>query len=315
MRTKLQQLRIKHLTLLDGIGSLGSLHAVAAAMHMTQPALTNMLQEIEAIFGTPLFVRSKRGLAANSVGTALIWRARLILNELARADSEVTEILGGRIEITMGVTPMMMLEIIPSALAEIEKAMPNLRLTFVERNVPTLLGELAQGKIDIVLSSVPHDDSATHEKEAFEYLYLFDEELCVMVRNEHELASKKTIDWNELATAQWVLPVEGSLTRRSFSMAFIQRNLTPPEPKYTSSSFHSNARIVARTDCLMVAPSTVGRHYASIGLVKMLDLDFSKRNNPIAFILRKNRVRTEAEDKIISILLAQLEQQRELAQA
>lgn len=191
MRAKLQQLRIKHLTLLDGIGSLGSLHAVASAMHMTQPALTNMLQEIEAIFGAPLFVRSKRGLTANSVGTALIWRARLILNELARADSEVTEILGGRIEITMGVTPMMMLEIIPSALAEIEKAMPKLRLTFVERNVPTLLSELAQGKIDIVLSSVPHDDSAIHEKEAFEYLYLFDEELCVMVRNGHELASKK----------------------------------------------------------------------------------------------------------------------------
>lgn len=303
MDTKFLQLRIKHLALLDAIATSGSLHAAAKVLHLTQPALTNMLQEVESIFGAQLFVRNKKGLTANSVGSALIWRARLILNELSRAGGEVTEILNGRREITIGLTPMMMLEVVPKALGAINNSMPNLRIVFVERNVPTLLDELAQGKIDIVLGSLPYDASVVHEKAAFEYIRLFEEKLCVMARDGHALAQKKRVNWTDLTEAAWVLPTDGSLTRRNFNKGFIQHDISPPEPKYVSSSFHSNVRIISHTDCLMVAPLSVGKHYTSIGLVKVLNISFPKADNPISIILKKTRIRTETENKIISIFL------------
>lgn len=301
MQTKLLQLRIKHLALLDKIATAGSLHGAASSMHLSQPALSNMLQEIEAIFGTQLFIRTQKGLVANNVGEALIWRARLILNELTHANNEVAEILNGKIEIILGVTPMMMLEIIPRSLAVINDTIPNLKIVFIERNVPTLLNELALGKIDIVLSSLPHDASIVHEKEVFEYIHLFEEKLCVLARKEHMLASKKQVSWTDLTNAQWVLPVDSSLTRHNFCRAFILRNLTPPEPKYISSSFHSNVRIIGHTDCLMVAPLSVGKHYALIGMVKMLNINFPKEETSISIIRKKNRLQTEAEKTIISI--------------
>lgn len=299
-------MRIKHLALLDAIATSGSLHGAAKVMHLTQPALTSMLHEIESIFGTPLFVRTKKGLAANTVGTTLIGRARLILNELTRADNEVVQILNGKIEFTMGVTPMMMLEIVPRALHSINLIMPNLKLVFVERNVPILLEELAQGKIDMVLASFPFDSSYGHETDAFEYIRLFEEKLCVLVRHGHPLIAKKRVTWSDIAKAQWVLPVQSTLTWRNFSRAFIQRSMTPPEAKYVSSSFHSNIRLIAHTDCLMVAPLSVGKHYSGIGLVEVLDLPFPKAPNPVSIILKKNRVQNEPEKKIISIFLKQL---------
>ena len=306
MNSKLLQLRIKHLTLLDAIATSGSLHGAAKVMHLTQPALTSMLHEIESIFGTPLFVRTKKGLVANTVGTTLIGRARLILNELTRADNEVAQILNGKIEFTMGVTPMMMLEIVPRALHSINLAMPNLKLVFVERNVPILLEELAQGKIDMVLASFPFDASYVHDKDVFEYIRLFEEKLCVLVRQEHPLLKKKRVGWSDIVKAQWVLPVQSTLTWRNFSRAFIQRSMTPPEPKYVSSSFHSNIRVIAHTDCLMVAPLSVGMHYSAVGLVKVLDLPFPKAPNPVSIILKRNRVHNEPEKKIISVFLEQL---------
>ena len=316
MNSKLLQLRIKHLALLDAIASSGSLHGAAKVMHLTQPALTSMLHEIESIFGTPLFVRTKKGLAANTVGTTLIDRARLILNELTRADNEVVQILNGKIEFTLGVTPMMMLEIVPRALHTINLIMPNLKLIFVERNVPILLEELAQGKIDMVLASFPFDSASEHEKDVFESIRLFEEKLCVLVRNGHPLLAKTRINWSDIAKAQWVLPVQSTLTWRNFSRAFIQRSMTPPEPKYVSNSFHSNIRVIAHTDCLMVAPLSVGKHYSAIGLVKVLDIPFPKAPNPVSIILKKNRVRNEPEKKIISVFLEQLgiDDQMEAAQ-
>ena len=57
-------LRIRHLKLLEEAVALGSLHKAAAALHVSQPAASAMLQEIEGAFST-ISVRDAKGERMN----------------------------------------------------------------------------------------------------------------------------------------------------------------------------------------------------------------------------------------------------------
>src|SRR4051812_30062237 len=90
-----RRLRLRHLELLVALADAGTMRAAATRLHLSQPALSKMLGEIEKGFGTRLFERSPQGLAANGLGEAAIYRARIMLGELSRAQQEVDALRGG----------------------------------------------------------------------------------------------------------------------------------------------------------------------------------------------------------------------------
>ncbi|MET0858535.1 MAG: LysR family transcriptional regulator, partial [Telluria sp.] len=51
----------------------------AARLHMTQPPLSQTIQALEELLGTPLFLRSRRGVALTPAGAALLPEARRLL--------------------------------------------------------------------------------------------------------------------------------------------------------------------------------------------------------------------------------------------
>ena len=54
-------LRARHLSVFAAVARSGSMQRAAVEVHLTQPAVSKLIAELEAMFGTPLFVRSKRG--------------------------------------------------------------------------------------------------------------------------------------------------------------------------------------------------------------------------------------------------------------
>jgi DNA-binding transcriptional LysR family regulator len=64
------------------------------------------------------------------------------------------------------------------------------------------------------------------------------------------LASKKKLDFAELAKWQWILPDMQSTTRVGLMEAFLRRGMTPPIPAVESPSFFYSLSVVAQTDLL-----------------------------------------------------------------
>src|SRR3954468_1728330 len=99
------------------------MRAAATRLHLSQPALSKMLGEIEKGFGTRLFERSPQGLAANGLGEAAIYRARIMLGELSRAQQEVDALRGGATGVlrlgTLSVTVS-----VPRAITHLRKRIP-----------------------------------------------------------------------------------------------------------------------------------------------------------------------------------------------
>ena len=72
----------------------GSLGRAAAALNMTQPAVTRMLKRLEAGYGVPLFERTTRGVVPTVFGEALLPYAKLVVSEVANADDVIRQMRG-----------------------------------------------------------------------------------------------------------------------------------------------------------------------------------------------------------------------------
>src|SRR5688572_6541509 len=90
------RLRFRQLQFLVALDEHGSLHRVAEQLAMTQPGATKMLHDLEAMFGTRLFERSKRGVQANELGRCAVRYARLAQADLGHLRDEIAGALSGK---------------------------------------------------------------------------------------------------------------------------------------------------------------------------------------------------------------------------
>ena len=84
-----RKLRLRHLELLAVLAEADTMRSASAQLHLSQPAISKMLGEIEACFGARLFERSHQGIHPNALGASAVFHARAVLNQLARATEDV----------------------------------------------------------------------------------------------------------------------------------------------------------------------------------------------------------------------------------
>ena len=82
-----RRLKLRHLEIFLTLASAGSVTAAARLMHMTQPAVSHWLSDIEDLVGTPLFLRN-RGLRLTEAGEVLARHARRMLGDLRRTSEK-----------------------------------------------------------------------------------------------------------------------------------------------------------------------------------------------------------------------------------
>ncbi|GGL68850.1 hypothetical protein GCM10010095_62080 [Streptomyces anthocyanicus] len=86
------RLKFRHLVLIDALSRQGSVVGAAGELHVTQPAATRSLHELEDILGVPLFERGPRGVTPTVFGEAFTRHARAMLAQLTQAGRHVVEL-------------------------------------------------------------------------------------------------------------------------------------------------------------------------------------------------------------------------------
>src|SRR5688572_17958756 len=114
----LMRLRTRQLLLLEALGRERNLGRAAAALGMSQPAATKLLQQAEEALGVELFARHARGMEPTSVGEVLIRYARQSLVDFGFAREQMEALrsgLHGRLR--LGSVPGALPELLAPALA------------------------------------------------------------------------------------------------------------------------------------------------------------------------------------------------------
>ncbi len=180
-----------------------SLHKAAAALNLTQPAVTKALAGLEETLGAKLFHRGTGGVEPTVHGLSFAPRAVAIFDELRRAAQDLTLVSrGDQGMLRVGTLPMPAIPFLPVAIRRMVDAHPGILVSVVEDRETELLDRLRKRDIDVAILRLAliglGDDMRVQA--------LFDEKLCVVAGRDHRLAGRTQLTWTELLDERWVMP-------------------------------------------------------------------------------------------------------------
>jgi DNA-binding transcriptional LysR family regulator len=194
-----------------------SFRKAAAALRVTQPAVTKAVAGMEEVLGVKLFDRRADGVEPTVHGIAFAPHATAIFNELRSAALELDVVSSGATgTLRIGTVPMPAVVCLPIAIRNLVRTHPDIFISVVEARELDLAERLRKREIELALfrSALfsPGDDLQVD--------VLFEERLCVLAGKDHPLAARKRISWRELLEHPWVLPPADS-----FFLHHVRRSL------------------------------------------------------------------------------------------
>src|SRR5450830_382283 len=147
----------------------------AERLHMTQPPLSQTIQALEELLGTPLFARTKRSVSLTPAGLALLPEAqRLLLQAAALPDLARRAASGASGVLSLSFISSADYSILPPLLQRFRAHYPQVRIELREATTDIQLDDLTQGKIDAGVLLPPLPDKVG---QILDYLPLLSEPL------------------------------------------------------------------------------------------------------------------------------------------
>ncbi len=130
----------------------------ASACHVSQPAFSSAIRELEQTLGVSLVDRDNRRVTITSLGTEVATQARLCLRDmeaLVELTQEERGVLSG--QLTLGVIPTIAPFLLPRFMPALRRAYSKLQLFLREDVTARLVQSLLDGQVDLVLMALPYD--------------------------------------------------------------------------------------------------------------------------------------------------------------
>ena len=274
-------LRIRHLRLLEALVAVGSLHKAAAALHVSQPAASAMLQEIEGAFGVTLFERTRRGVVLKPHGVVALARMRTVLSELNMLSEELRSTAPSPV-VRVGTLRYVFFGLLQSFLPEFISR-TNCRVDLIEGS-NDLVHRLQRNELDCLIGRMPAAWVESVETRELFYQPLYEIDMCVVAAPSHPLAGRRKVTFDELARFPWIMQREGSNSRHVLMAAFAAAGLQPPTIRIETSSFVFTIPLLSGTECLTVAPRDASFHQQQLGVACILPVKLPRLLTPMAFI-------------------------------
>jgi DNA-binding transcriptional LysR family regulator len=292
---------LRQLQTLLVIADCRSISRAAERLHVSQPAVTKSLRELERSLGVSLFERSARGLSPTRYGDSLIRHAKSISAELRHAGEELAALRGaatGRVSI--GTAPIGAAKIVPQAVADLLHSQPGLVVNVVEGTHNTLLPAVAVGELDLFFGPLGDDGPG----EGLIEEVLFYDRLHIVARRHHPLAKRRTLKLADLVDQDWVLPPTTVRPRRQLENAFRREGLEPPAKGVETASPLILRTLLLESDRISVIARQALVVEVELGLIKLLPVDLGATIRPIGIVMRAGASPSPATGMLIDHLKA-----------
>jgi DNA-binding transcriptional LysR family regulator len=285
------RLRVRQLTLITALDDFRSLRKVAESMHMSQPAATKMLHEIEETMGVSLFDRLPRGMRPTIFGESVITYARLMLSDLENLRKQLVAQESGEVgEISVGSIMAPAPGLLTRAIVDFKQRYPRLKLSVYVDTSDVLLQALEQGKLDIVLGRIP--DHGRSEK--FNFEIIDNEALAIVAGIHHPLAKARRLSLSDLPNLAWILHPAGSPMRQLLELAFRDAKIPTPVNLVETASILTTTTLLQESEMIAVVPLSVAEHYAINGMLCILPVRIKFQLEPFGIITRNERITAPA---------------------
>lgn len=287
MRRRLDQvLKFRQLRMIEALARHQSMTRAAAALGLTQPALTKSLRELEALMGEPLFERHAHGVRATATGQIVLRYARAALSDLQRLEQDLE--LGGEAgatSVVVGALPVAAVGLLPAVITRARAEHPGLQIRLVEGRTEILLAQLEAGEVDLVVGRLypaAAPDGLTREA-------LYAEPISVLARAGHPIHRLKRPTARDLAAYDFVLPGFSQRIGHDVEHFMAAIGLTPSAASIRSTSRGFIREMLLATDMVTVTPRIVMGGDLLRGLVRIVALPGPSMPRPAGVITDPRR--------------------------
>ncbi len=198
----------RQLQVFVAIAEHGGVGAAAEALHLTQPAASMALAELERLLEASLFARSHGRVHLNERGRELLPLARDILERLDEFRRQAAGDLDGlRGELRLGASNTVGNYLVGDLLGDFTQTHPQVAVRLEVDNTRGIVAAVREHRLDVGCIE------GAVVQPGLEVLPWRDDHLVVCARADHPLAGRRHLAAEDFAGVNWVMREHGSATR------------------------------------------------------------------------------------------------------
>lgn len=295
-----QHLRLRHLRCFLEVARQGSLSAAAASLHVSQPAASKTIRELEDLLGAQLFDRSGRRLTLTAAGRVYQSHAGAAVADLERAQRLVLDPPNERPRLRAGVLPTAATGLVPRAALAFHARHPEVLVDVMTGPNWLLLSLLREGQLDLVVGRAPSEADG----QTLRFRALYWERVVPVVRRDHPLLHRdwgRDGDYAELTRYPLMLPPSGALIAAGVRNWLHSVGIPDPQPTWENVSLAFGREVVLNSDTVWFISEGVVRPELEAGSLAVLPIRNELLGGPVGISLHE---RTEPSPQALGLIAA-----------
>lgn len=289
------------LQLIVNIGDASSLTRGAEKSHLSLPAASNRVKNLEDHFGTRLFHRNSQGVTLTPSGEAFLRHARLVLRQIDHLRGDIHEYARGiKGQVRMVANTTAMTEFMPAVLSRYLASHPDVTVELRERLSYLVIKAVSDGSADIgIVAGRP----AASE---LEYLPYREDRLVLVTPNEHPLADLKQVAFANTLSYEYVGLSEWSAIH-AFLIQAADKLGHPFRFRVEVGSFEAVCRMIEANVGIGVVPERAAQRYAQRLNIKLVRLSDEWAERKLHICVRQLDQLPGFARELVSMLIADAE--------
>jgi DNA-binding transcriptional LysR family regulator len=295
------EIALRHLTCFVAIAQERTMSRAAQRLHLSQPAISKTLSELERMAGRQLVERGRAGTQLTPAGEEFLRYAVDVTQALESAAAVLT---GAAVPIApsirVGALPTVAGGLLVNALARLRERRPHAEVTVGIGDNPDLLTGLKSGEIDVAVGRMA--EPTMMQGVSFELLYA--ESLAVVTRPQHPLAvaGDKPVSPLDLLDYPLVVPGVGTAPRHDVEGFFAAHGAALPPGRTETQSVSVARALTLVSDTVWITP----QHPVQLDLdrrwLRRLNVPVPGRAEPVGILSRSGVPPTELTGQLMDAL-------------
>ncbi|MDN7879658.1 LysR family transcriptional regulator [Burkholderia aenigmatica] len=283
-----RRLKLRDLDTLMTVISAGGMRKAAEQLHMSQPAVSKAIADLEGLLGVRLLDRSRHGVEPTVFGQALLKRGTAIFDELRHgavdmaflADPDAGELSIGCVEtITAGLAA--------AIIEEMSEQHPRLTFSVASGDAPVLQAHFLRERICELVVARPFAAAPEPDMNGEP---LFHEQMKIVVSNRSAWAAKRRrLVLADLVDAPWILSPNEIGQHSPIVEAFRAIDAEPPVVRVLTGSLNLRRTLLRTGRFVTVMPHSLLRFGPDQEWIKVLPIELPTWTVPTMLITLRNR--------------------------
>lgn len=284
---------IRHMRIFIEVYQTQNITKAAAILHMTQPAVTRAIKEMELYYGVSLFERIRHRLSVTAAGTELYGQALQIVDSFDQLEEglhnwDACGLLRVGTSVTIGSC------LLPELVLAFRKQYPQVRMQYMVQDGEALLKALLDNRLDIALieGSIVRDGLQTK--------VFSGDKMALITPPGHPLLLKEKLVLADLAPYDLLMREEGS-AGRTFLESVFAVHAVPFRPAMTSISTQAIVNAVRSGLGISILPGQLVADDLARGTVCTREISDADLSRQYDIVWHRNKFLSPALQTFIEI--------------